>query len=118
MAQGSRLLDFGLPQPEQQSSVLQREQAHEAREYLVLSAKYHLDALMLSNEQLDIYYTILEFFYSPVSDRITTCFFIEGKTGCGKSFTARVLVNRLQSERHIVLFVGSTALNVAQYERG
>ena len=117
-AQGSRLVDFGLPQPEQQSSVLQLEQAHDARQYLVLSAKYQHDELMLSNDQLDIYYTILEFFYSPVSDRIRTCFFIEGKAGRGKSFTASVLVSRLRSEGPIVLVVGSTALSVAQYERG
>ncbi|RPA92025.1 hypothetical protein L873DRAFT_1711600, partial [Choiromyces venosus 120613-1] len=43
--------------------------------------------------------------------------FIEGKAGQVKTFTTSVLVNRLRSEGHIVLVVGSTALSVAQYQR-
>ena len=116
--QGSRLADFGLPQPDRQTSLLQLEQVHFASQYINLTEKYQDDEISLSNEQLDAYYMVLESFYTPISDRIKTCFFIEGKAGRGKSFTANVLVNRLRSEGHIVLVVGSTALSVTQYERG
>jgi len=116
--QGSRLADFGLPQPDEQSSLLQLEQASCATQYVNLLEKYQQDQLSLSNEQLDVYYQVLESFYTPSTDRIKTCFFIEGKAGRGKSYTANVIVNRLRCEGHIVLVVGSTALSVTQYERG
>ena len=98
--------------------MLQLEQAHCASQYVNLTEKYQEDELSLSNEQLDVYYMVLESFYTHPSDRVTTCFFIEGKAGRGKSYTANVLVNRLRSEGHIVLVVGSTALSVTHYERG
>ena len=116
--QGSRLADFGLPQPDGQSSLLQLEQASCTTQYYNLIEKCQQDELSLSNEQLDIYYQVLESFYTPPPDRINTCFFIEGKAGRGKSYTASVLVNRLRSEGYIVPVVGSTALSVTQYERG
>ena len=116
--QGSRVADFGLPQPDRQSSLLQLEQAHCASQYSNLTEKYQNDEILLSNEQLDVYYLVLESFYTHPSDRLATCFFIEGKAGRGKSYTANVLVNRLRSEGHIVLVVGFTALSVTQYERG
>ncbi|CUS06638.1 unnamed protein product [Tuber aestivum] len=117
-SQGSKLADFGLPQPEQHTSLLQLEQASSSSQYTYLTSKYQEDELSLSNEQLDIYHTILESFYTPSVERRQTCFFIEGKAGCGKSYTANVLVNRLRSEGYIVLVVGSTALSVTQYDRG
>ncbi|RPB02903.1 hypothetical protein L873DRAFT_1671933, partial [Choiromyces venosus 120613-1] len=49
----------------------------------------------LSNEQLDIYYTVLASFYIPLINRSQTCYFIEDKAGHGKSYTANVLVNKL-----------------------
>ncbi|RPA91335.1 hypothetical protein L873DRAFT_1848340 [Choiromyces venosus 120613-1] len=116
--QSSKLADFGLPQPEQQSSLLQLEQASCSRQYTDLTTKYQHDELLLSNEQLDIYYTVLNSFYIPLIDRSQTCYFIEGKAGHEKSYTANVLVNRLRSEGYIVLVVGSITLSVAQYERG
>ena len=73
---------------------------------------------MLSNEQLDVYFSVIESLYRPTSERTKTCFFIEEKADRGKSFTANVLVNRLWSEGHVVLVVGSTALSITQYERG
>ena len=116
--QGSRLADFGLPQADEQSSLLQLEQASCPTQYVNLLEKYQQDQLSLSNEQIEVYYQVLESFYTPSIDRIKSCFFIEGKAGRGKSYPANVIVNRLRCEGHIVLVVGSTALSVTQYERG
>jgi len=117
-AQGSKLVDFGLPQPQDQSSLLQLERSTCSSQYLALTEQYQHYELLLSYEQLDIYNHVLESFYSPPANRTTTCFFKEGKAGCEKSFTASVLINRLCSKGHIVLIVGSTALSVVQYEQG
>jgi len=87
--QGSKLGDFDLPQPQEQSSLLQLVRTNCASQYLALTEQYQHDELLLSYEQLDIYNQVLESFNSPSANRTTTCFFIEGKAGRGKSFTAR-----------------------------
>jgi len=117
-AQDSKLVDFGLPQPQDQSSLLQLERSNYLSQYLALTEQYQHNELLLSCEQLDIYNHVLESFYSPPANCRTTCFFIEGQAGRGKSFTASVLINKLRSKGYIVLIVGSTALSVVQYEQG
>ena len=115
-AQGARLVDFGLPGPQLQSSeALLEAEAFEHRQE-ELFWRYIENQQHFTDEQEAAYYQILEAIYgeNPVSN----CFFLEGKAGRGKSFEASTIIDRLRSEGQSVVVVGSTALSVTLYERG
>ena len=115
-AQGAQLADFGLPQPQQQSSEFHSEIETFQHQQEELFWKYTANEGVFTNEQQTAYIQIIEALYCNSSSG--SCFFLEGKAGCGKSFVAAMIVHRLWSEGSCVLVVGSTALSVTLYERG
>ena len=115
-AQGAWLRDFGLPEPQHQfSEFVFEQQAFEQRQE-ELFWQYTENEEKLSPEQQNAYFQILEAIDS--NNPPTRCFFLEGKAGRGKSFTAGIIVDRMRSEGFTVVIVGSTALSVTLYERG
>lgn len=115
-AQGSRLSDFGLPEPNLRCSELILDQEAFAQRHEDLFWQYSENEYKLLSEQQQAYFEIIEALYC--NNPRETCFFLEGKAGRKKSFTASVIVDRMRSEGRTVVVVGSTALSVILYERG
>jgi hypothetical protein len=126
ISQSAKLSDFGLPNPEENVDELLLEDAifEDRRSELLELSETQIQNLL--PEQKLAFQAVIsavcgnEFGTSNLQEdrEGTNCFFLEGKSGRGKTYTVNAIINQLRGRESIVLVCGSTALSVTLYERG
>ncbi|KAH0603502.1 uncharacterized protein H6S33_007824 [Morchella sextelata] len=119
-AQGSRLTDFGLPQPQNLIDEISMEALAFDHRRTELTEMAIASQEQLLPQQLDAFDTIMNNIDKIAIGEIPehTCFFLDGKAGRGKTYVVNTIVNYLRGQGDIVVITGSTALSVTLYERG
>lgn len=110
-----RLTDYGLPDPDTLSNVVEDEFA-----YFAASRQENLEAsqakrLLMTVEQAEVFDRLMSELDHPSDNRL---YFLDGRAGRGKSFVCKALCQAARGSNRLVCIAGSTALSIREYPRG
>ncbi|KAE8225393.1 hypothetical protein CF319_g1841 [Tilletia indica] len=108
---------IGLPPAQQRQNLTDAEQAYFQSRQGQLRAEAASAYSRFSDEQKQIYDTILSSVTAP-TEHTHRLHLIQGRAGRGKTFLLKAIINNLRGYGHLIAICGATGLSASTFEKG